>query len=329
MDPLTLVVDLLRPRALLWKRLVAQGDWAWRFPADRGVVFGLVTSGRCRFQLPGAEQQELEPGDSLLMAAPPAWILRGGDDAAPITEFEAVHAAMAAQESDGDRNAVRIVAGHFEFDSANEELLAAFLSPIVHVRAARNGEGERLGGILAMVDEEAWANRPGQAAMLARLIEIVLLEFLRTPTTLPGERQRGMLAGLSDPRMAAALRVFHAGIGSPCSVSSLARAAGMSRSVFSQRFTDIVGEPPMTYVLQWRMAFARDALRFSDRSLDEIADEAGYASASAFSRAFKRFVGQPPACFARATNRSWPSTIHAVTHVSTTGANSDRLTDVG
>jgi AraC-like DNA-binding protein len=297
MDPLTQLVELLRPRALLWKRLTARGDWAWRFPTDAGVVFGLVISGRCRFQLPGAEEQELGPGDYLLMAAPPVWILRGGGDA-PIEEFEALYPDLAAEEANSDPDTVKIVGGHFEFDSANVELLGGFLSPIVHVRAAKNGGG-RLGGILAMMDEEASTNLPGQASMLSRLLEIVLLELLRTPMALPDERQRGMMAGLAHPRIAAALRAFHADIRRGWSVSSLARVAGMSRSAFSQRFTEVVGEPPMTYVLKWRIAFARDALKFSDRSLDEIAHESGYGSASAFSTAFSRLVGRSPASFAR------------------------------
>jgi AraC-like DNA-binding protein len=287
------------------EHLVARGDWAWRFPGDIGVVFGLVVSGICRFQLVGAEERELRSGDYLLMAAPPPWTLRGGGDAAVEEEFESVYSRILAdpveQDSD-DTDVVRLIGGHFAFDSANVEMLEAFLSPTVQVRAVKDGQGGRLSGIFAMIDEEASANRPGEAAMLSRLIEIVLIELLRTPAALPDERRRGVLAGLADPRIAAALRAFHADIRQPWSVGSLARAAGMSRSVFSQRFTDLVGEPPMTYVLQWRMAFARDALKFSDRSIDEIAFESGYASASAFSTAFTRSVGQPPARFAREIN---------------------------
>jgi transcriptional regulator GlxA family with amidase domain len=168
----------------------------------------------------------------------------------------------------------------------------------VHIPSRGSGDGGRLTGILAMIDAEATAVRPGQQAVLSRLLEIVLIELLRTPEMLPGQ-QRGMLTGLTDPQIASALRAFHADIRRSWSVASLSAEARMSRSVFSQRFASLTGQPPMTYALHWRMAVACDALRFSGRSLDEIALAAGYGSASAFSTAFTRTVGRPPVRFAR------------------------------
>jgi AraC-like DNA-binding protein len=300
-DPLTQLVELLRPRALLWKHMVGQRDWAWRFPADSGVVFGRVVSGCCRFQLPGTAEQSLEPGDCVLLTAPPAWILRGGAGGAAIVDFENLPADTASPEperSEDDPNQVRVVGGHFEFDSVNKELLTAFLSPVVHIRSRSSGDDGRLTGVLAMIDAEASATRPGQEAVLSRLLEIVLIELLRTPEMLPSQ-QRGMLTGLTDPQIASALRAFHADIRRSWSVASLAAEARMSRSVFSQRFTSLIGQPPMTYALHWRMAVACDALEFSGRSLDEIALATGYGSASAFSTAFTRTVGRSPVRFAR------------------------------
>jgi AraC-like DNA-binding protein len=270
-DPLTQLVELLRPRALLWKHMTGKGDWAWRFPGDSGVVFGRVVSGYCRFQLPDAVEQSLEPGDCLLLTVPAAWLLRGGAGDAAITAFEDLPADTASPEpgrSEDDLNQVRVVGGHFEFDSVNKELLMAFLSPVAHIRS------------------------PGP--------DIVLIELLRTPEMLPGQ-QRGMLTGLADPQIASALRAFHADIRRNWSVASMATEARMSRSVFSQRFTSLIGQPPMTYALHWRMAVACDALRFSGRSLDEIALATGYGSASAFSTAFTRTIGRSPARFARDT----------------------------
>ena len=302
MDPLTQLVELLRPRALLWKHMVGQGDWAWRFPADGGVVFGRVVSGYCRFQLPGAAEQRLEPGDCLLLTEPPAWILRGGaGDAAVVALEDLLPADTASPEPvrcEDDPGEVRVIGGHFELDSVNKELLMAFLSPVVHIRSRDSGDGGRLTGVLAMIDAEASAARPGQAAVLSRLLEIVLIELMRNPGMLSSQ-QRGMLTGFADPQIASALRAFHADIRRSWSVASLAAEARMSRSVFSRRFTFLIGQPPMTYALRWRMAVACDALRFSGRSLDEIALAVGYGSASAFSTAFTRTAGRSPVRFAR------------------------------
>ena len=303
MDPLTQLVELLRPRALLWKHMAGHGDWAWGFPADSGVIFGRVVSGCCRFQLPGTAEQSLEPGDCVLLTESPAWILRGGAGDAAVVAFEDLPMATASPEpgrGDDDPDQVRVVGGHFEFDSVNKELLTAFLSPVVHIPSHGSGDGGRLIGVLAMIDAEASAARPGQQAVLSRLLDIVLIELLRTPEMLPGQ-QRGMLTGLADPQIASALRAFHADIRRNWSVASMATEARMSRSVFSQRFTSLIGQPPMTYALHWRMAVACDALRFSGRSLDEIALATGYGSASAFSTAFTRTIGRSPARFARSS----------------------------
>jgi AraC-like DNA-binding protein len=304
-DPLTQLVELLRPRVLLWKHMAGRGDWAWGFPAGSGVVFGRVVSGHCRFRLPGGEEQGLEPGDCLLLTEPPAWILRGGAGDAATIAFEDLPSDAISPElvrGEDDPSQVRVVGGHFEFDSVNKELLTAFLPPVAHIRSRGSGDDGRLASVLAMIDAEASDVRPGQEAVLSRLLEIVLIELLRTPETLSSQ-QRGMLTGLTDAQIASALRAFHADIRRGWSVASLSAAASMSRSVFSQRFTALVGQPPMTYALLWRMAVACDALRFSGRSLDEIALATGYGSASAFSTAFTRTVGRSPARFARDSRR--------------------------
>lgn len=308
MDPLTQLVELLRPRSFLWKELVGTGSWEWLFPAVDGVVFGRVTSGRCRYEASGSGEHEAGPGDYLLLTNPEPWSLRGGaGDAVPV-DFDTVYAAMSDgssrteppspqmdEQTDGD--VTRMVAGHFEFDPINSGLLASLLSPVVHLPAARNGEHELLTAVLDMIDTEASSKRPGRPAVLSRLLQIMLVELLRTPQL--ATTQRGMLNGLTDPSTAAALRAFHSDIQKPWSVASLAAQSHLSRSAFSDRFTAIVGQPPMTYALNWRMAIARDALVTEGKNVEQVAAATGYGSASAFSIAFSRTVGVSPARYAR------------------------------
>ena len=299
MDPLTQFVELLRPKALLWKHMVGEGDWAWRMPSDSGVVFGRVVRGSCRFQLPGEDEQVLVEGDYILLTAPPAWILSAGDRRAPVVDFEKLPTDRpTADQYQDDPGHVRVVGGHFELESVNQELLTTFLAPVVRITASSRPNEGRLSRVLKLIDAEASVELPGQQAVLSRLLEILLIELLRAPEMLVGQN-RGMLTGLSDPQIAAALRSFHSDIRGSWSVASLAVEARMSRSVFAQRFTALVGEPPMTYALNWRMAVARDALRFRRRSLDETASATGYGSTSAFSTAFTRTVGISPAQYAR------------------------------
>lgn len=190
-----------------------------------------------------------------------------------------------------------MVAGHFEFDPVNAGLLASLLSPVIQLPAAQRGERELLTGVLDMIDAESTSERPGRDAVLSRLLEIMLVELLRTPQL--ASSRRGLLNGLTDPPVAAALHAFHSDIGSPWSVASMAARAHLSRSAFSDRFATMVGEPPMTYALHWRMAVARDALVTGGTNVEQVAVATGYGSSSAFSTAFLRTVGVSPARYAR------------------------------
>ena len=304
MDPLTHLIELLQPRSFLWKQLIGRGAWEWRFSALHGVVFGWVVSGCCRFEVPGGGEHEMGPGDYLLLTNPQPWFLRGGEGVAVSVDFDTAYAGMGnedlladARPNQGDEEATRMVAGHFEFDSINAGLLASLLSPVVRLPAGQRGERELLPRVLTMIEAEATSDGPGREAVMSRLLEIMLIELLRTPQLAPS--RRGMLSGLTDPPVAAALRAFHSDIQGPWSVAMMAAAACLSRSAFSDRFTSVVGEPAMTYVLNWRMAVARDALVAGRQSVAQVAAATGYGSVSAFSTAFSRVVGVSPLRYAQ------------------------------
>jgi transcriptional regulator GlxA family with amidase domain len=140
--------------------------------------------------------------------------------------------------------------------------------------------------------------RPGRELVLSRLVEVMLVEALRS--TAGEATPPGLLRGLADPRLAPALRQLHRHPGRSWTVPELAKTAALSRSSFFERFTRTVGMPPMEYLLAWRMALAKDLLRRQDVGLEEVAERIGYGSASNFSTAFSRHVGQAPSRYARA-----------------------------
>jgi transcriptional regulator GlxA family with amidase domain len=163
----------------------------------------------------------------------------------------------------------------------------------VHVRGV-----ERLSLLVRLVAEESGERRSGRDLVLSRLVEVLLIEALRCTST--DEAPPGLLRGLADPRLAPAIRQMHAHVARSWTVPQLAKAAALSRSTFFERFTRAVGLSPMEYLLAWRMAVARDLLRREDLGITEVAERVGYASASTFSTAFSRHVGQPPRRYARA-----------------------------
>lgn len=294
-DPLSEVITLLRPRTVFSKVISGAGRWAVRYSDFGQPSFCTVLDGSCRLAVDGQEPLTLTSGDFLLLPKTPGFTMSGFDPvtpkfidpkAAPEPTNELRHGTP-----DGDPD-VRLLGGYFIFDSSDAALLVSLLPALVHVRGA-----ERLSTLVHLVRDEATADRPGRDLVLSRLVEVMLIEALRT---IQGEAApAGLLRGLGDARLAMAVREMHADPARTWTVEELAKKAALSRSVFFDRFTRAVGMPPMEYLLGWRMALAKDLLRQQDVALAEVAERVGYSSASTFSTAFSRHVGQPPSQFAR------------------------------
>jgi AraC-like DNA-binding protein len=300
MDPLTQLITLLRPRALLWKHRDVIDQRAMRYPANDGAVFFVVARGQCQFQIAGRAPRLLHAGDFLLMIAPPVWTL-GSSETAPAADDAAGRAkhrlpTIAAEQAPPKPGVTRLLGGHFVFDSDNSAILRQLLPSIVMLSG--DATAARLRRVLGLIEDEALADRPGRTLILERLLEIMLVEAIRHDGGCVTEGSRGLLAALGDPAIAAALRALHADIRKTWTVAKLAACAGMSRSVFAERFDEIVGLSPIDYLRQWRMMLAKEALRAGREPLVEIAEACGYQSVSAFSAAFSRTVGCPPSHYA-------------------------------
>jgi AraC-like DNA-binding protein len=299
MDPLVQLVNLLRPQTLLWKRVEGAGGWGLAFPKSQDLIFGTVLGGECLLLRSRAKPVCLRAGDFLLLNKPPKFTL--ASDAQ--VEAEDAEAAFALSDDKhlqlgaGHDHPVKLAGGAFVFDAVNVELLTDFLPPLVHLRAADEAAW-RVRTLLELSADETLASRPGGDLIIRHLMEILLIEILRRRPMPSDARPQGMLAGLADPPLAVTLRAMHRNVSYPWTVAELAKLAGMSRSVFALRFSETVGQAPIDYLLSWRMALAKDALRHGRHSLSEVAFAVGYQSASAFSTAFSRTVGCPPKRFA-------------------------------
>lgn len=149
--------------------------------------------------------------------------------------------------------------------------------------------------------EETRQTRPARDPVLARLLELLLIEALRS--TRSTSASPGLLRGLADPRLAAAIRRMHERPGHPWTIAELAGEAALSRSTFFDRFRRAVGAAPMDYLLTWRMALAQNLLRRRQGGIADVASSVGYGSASTFSVAFARHIGMPPGQFADSQRR--------------------------
>ena len=296
-DPLSNIIALLRPSAVYAKGISGAGRWAAQYSSFGHPSFCVVLEGRCLLAVDGQEPVTLEVGDFVLLPATPGFVLSGMQPAKPV-RIEAQAAAAAGVTGEvrhGRREGpadVRLLGGYFSFESADAALLVSLLPALLHVRGA-----ERLAVLVKLVSDESKETRSGRELVLERLVEVLLVEALRVA---PGSgAPPGLLRGLADERVAAALRHMHLEPARPWTMAQLAKKAAMSRSAFFERFLRAVGVAPMEYLLAWRMAVAKDLLRKTDFGLDVVAERVGYGSASTFSTAFSRHVGQPPGRFAR------------------------------
>jgi len=293
-DPLAEVVTLLQPAARFSKHVIGSGPWRIR-RSDAGQPFYcVVLEGGCRLALDGREDVVLQVGDFVLV--PAAFGIAMSSLEPPSGAADSMPAALGDGQfrigtPDGPTD-LRILAGHCSFGSSDAALLVSLLPRLVHVR----GE-ERLTTLVQLVSDETQGQRPAREVVLARLLEVLLIEALRS--TANTAASPGLVRGLADARLTRAIRAMHEEPTRAWTVAELANVSALSRSAFFDRFSRTVGLAPMEYMLTWRMALAKDLLSRNEGGIAEIAERVGYSSASTFSVAFSRHVGRPPTQFAR------------------------------
>jgi AraC-like DNA-binding protein len=294
-DPLSEVVALLQPRAVFMKGISGAGRWGVRYSDFGQPSFCVVLEGSCRLAVDGQPACTLHAGDFVLLPATPGFTLSGFEPVKPERIDPKVTASPTGEVRHGRRGGrpdVRMLGGYFTFDSPDAALLVSLLPALLHVSGV-----ERLSVLVGLVADESKEQRSGRDLVLVRLVEVLLIEALRSSAR--EDAPPGLLRGLSDARLAPAIRHMHAQLARSWTVAQLAKTAALSRSAFFERFTRTVGLRPMEYLLAWRMAVARDLLRRQDLGIAQVAERVGYGSASTFSTAFSRQVGQPPSHYAR------------------------------
>ncbi|HLT19845.1 MAG TPA: AraC family transcriptional regulator [Thermomicrobiales bacterium] len=292
-DPFAEVVALLRPSLSFSKATSGSGVWRVDGSGEDQPVFCVVLEGATRLEIEGDGAFELNESDFILVPAAGRFSmgsLERGDEAAAPSRITRLADEVRHGDPDGPAN-MRALVGRLAFASPDAGLLVALLPRIIHVRGQK-----RMATIVQLIRSEAQEDRPARAMVLECLLQVMLLEALRS--TADSVTSPGLLRGMADARLAVAIRRMHESPEQDWTVEQLANAAALSRSVFFERFRRAVGVAPMEYLLSWRMALAKDLLRRRDGGIKEIARRVGYGSASAFSVAFTRSVGVPPSRYA-------------------------------
>jgi AraC family transcriptional regulator, alkane utilization regulator len=276
--------------------------------ADHVAFFHFLTEGACKARLAeGGEVAEASAGDLILFPQEGRHLMGSDLHLAP-TEAEALAAGENAVDPEvfrmrygGGGAVTRFVCGYL---ACNRSLLRPLLDALPRMMCIHIGAGPAsalLRELLQAGVRESAMSRPGAGSMLAKLAELLFVEAMRRYMDGLPPGGRSWLAGVRDASVGRALALLHAEPGKAWSVDELAREAALSRSALAERFTALVGESPMQYLTRWRLALAAQALRADGEAISRIAERSGYESEAAFTRAFKREFGVPPAAWRRTT----------------------------
>jgi AraC-like DNA-binding protein len=300
-DLLSEILGELRLTGALHGRFVVGAGSGVAYPAGAVAGFHVVTEGELLLVTDGGQRRALAAGDFVVVPHGTGHRLQAG----PAARAEPVE-AVAARRVDGVAQvghgapAARYVCGAFALAFAGEHPLLSALPEVLHVRAA---DGEALPWLRSHLDAvccESRSGRPGSAAVITRLSEVLFVQAIRHALAELPPGASGWLAALREPQLARAVALIHRQPERPWTVATLAAEAGMSRSHFAERFAAVLGRPPLAYLAEWRLHVARVLLRRGTLRVHEVARRVGYGSEAAFATAFRRAVGESPGTYRRA-----------------------------
>lgn len=296
MDVLSEVLDVSGVRGSAGARIAAGGEWGVEWLRDRDAVVYAVTAGIAWLTLDGEVPRLLMTGDVVILATGAAHSL-SSEPGADIHSCDVAAAAEARRQGgvlrlgDGDVQ-TQVLGASYSHDPAGSTPVFALLPPVVHLGAQQLHP--TLTDVVRLLGREI--AHPGVATdlLLDRLVDVLLIEVLRTWLASAPPVDASWWGVLRDPLLLRAVTRLHEAPGHPWTTEALAREVATSKQTLVRRFSTFAGTTPGAYLTRWRMDLAAHRLRDTDDTLDEIAADVGYTSVYAFSRAFSRERSLPP-----------------------------------
>ena len=328
MDVLSEVLKVVKLQGAMFYNGEFSSPWSFCSPPSRTVapyvapaaghviIYHLLTEGRASARLVDGERIILDAGDIVIFPHGDAHFIENGPPTKSVDmakELARIFSqGLKLSRLGGGGEITKFVCGFMACEPRLSQVFLSGLPPVfkVSIRNDASADGWRtrcfgqwLENSIRFSVNEADASRAGGEAVLAKLSEVLFVETLRTYIAhLPAE-QTGWLAGARDSEVGKTLALMHRNPAHPWTIASLAKEAGVSRSVLAERFRHYLNEPPMAYLTRWRLQLGAQMLASTSYSVAQIASEVGYESEAAFNRAFKREFTVPPARF-RSQSRS-------------------------
>jgi AraC-like DNA-binding protein len=303
MDPLADVLDLSRVRGALMANVRARAPWGLELPQSGGASFHAVTAGTAWARVAGHEQIQLMPGDLLLLPSGVSHRLSSTPKGTCRPFDRAMKEQLVTPEGDlelpGHGAVTTFVCAGYDYDLDVAQPLMSLLPHVLHV-PADPVSGREIAALVGLLAGEIGARGAGSRAAAARLIDLLLIVAIRRwAEEQPTEAAPSWLTALRDPLIGRVLALLHDRPGEQWTLASLTDEVHVSRATLARRFTDAVGEPPLSYLGRWRMHLAAERLKNGTETVEEIGRQVGYSSEYAFNRAFARHRGQPPGRYRR------------------------------
>jgi AraC-like DNA-binding protein len=276
---------------------------------DRVIPYHLVTEGECLVSVEGAATQ-LAAGDMALFPHGHVHVLASQQGVAPLPlRKEFVEAVLALRSvlpirHGGDGKAVKLLCGFFTLERWGADHLTAGLPALITARIGTRGGQELLAAVARGSIDAKVAGGPGSDALVCKLSEILFIDALRQFVSQGFSPVRGWLTGLRDPAIGHALALLHSHPRRDWDVQALAASCAFSRSKFLASFTRLVGSSPMKYLARWRMILAARDLGDGGVGVKQVAERYRYGSEAAFTKAFRKTFGTPPAAFRRGQHQN-------------------------
>jgi AraC-like DNA-binding protein len=303
MDPLADVMDVSRVRGAMLANVRACAPWGLALPQSSGASFHALTSGTAWLRVDGTDPVQLMPGDLLLLPTgiPHRLSSAPGGRCRPFdrTVKEGLMTADGDLLLDGPGAATTFVCAGYDYDRDMAQSLLSLLPSVLHVPADPVA-GSKITAVVSLLAGELGTRDAGARAAVARLIDLLLIQAVRAWSAGAEGEAPSWLRALNDPVVARALAALHARPETSWTIESLAAEVHLSRATLARRFTELVGEPPLTYLTRWRLDLAARRLQDTTEPVETIARGVGYTSEYAFNRAFRRHRGQPPGRYRRA-----------------------------
>jgi AraC-like DNA-binding protein len=299
MDVLTDALNALELKGWISARNELTPPWRYNFAASQDMIFHLLSSGGGYLSVEGDPTPPLRVEDGAVLLFPFGHAHSIADElTSPLTQV--LHVDYDAQReyqgwpSASDEAKMVVLCGAFRVEYPGAFPLLHSLPKVVHIPAEQGRTVQGFAEIVHLIAREAATPRLGAQVMLRRLTELLFIHVIRVWVEQQAASSRGWVAALRDQPISTALGLIHQSPEHGWKVEELAEAVALSRSVFSARFTRLVGEPPITYLTHWRMNRATRLLK-NNVEVEKVAALLGYESGVAFHKAFKREVGMPPA----------------------------------